>query len=265
MMVTAVVPSVLDAELREALWEHLLAMADDEFLLGHRHAEWTGFGPDLESDVALSSIAQEEMGHARLFYLQALAVAGRREDEVDAVAFGRAPEEFRNAVLVERPNGDWGFSIVRMVLYDLADELRLEAWGRSPVESLPALARTLGREEKYHRLFGEAWLVRLARATPESHARIQGVVDAIWPEARGAFEPVQGEARLTAAGLLPEGAAAQAARWEERVRALLRPLEVTLPAAAPTVGGRGGRHTADLSALLDEMTSVRRLEPGATW
>ncbi len=252
-------------ELRQALREYLLAIADDEFLLGHRHAEWTGFGPDIESDVALSSIAQEEMGHARLFYQQALTLAGRQEGEVDGLAFGRPAEEFRNAVLVERPNGDWGFSIVRLVLYDIADEVRLQVLSGSPLEAVPALARTLAREEKYHRMYGGAWLTRLAGATAESHARVQGALDAVWPEARGLFEPVVGEERLTDAGLLPDPAAVQEARWEERVRALLHPLELRLLPNSPGLGGRRGRHTSDLSTLLEEMTSVWRQEPGATW
>ncbi|MGH2452499.1 MAG: 1,2-phenylacetyl-CoA epoxidase subunit PaaC [bacterium] len=255
---------IVDPEVRHALWEYLLAIADDEFLLGHRHAEWTGFGPDLESDVALSSMAQEEMGHARLFYQQALALAGRREEELDALAFGRPPAEFRNAVLVERPNGDWGFSILRLHLYDLADAVRLEALTRSPLESVPALARTLAREEKYHRVYGEAWLVRLG-AKPEGRAHVQAALDVVWPEAVGLFEPAAGEERLVEAGLLPETAAAQASRWEQRVRSLLDPLALQLPSVPPALGGRRGRHSPDLAALLEEMTSVRRLEPDATW
>lgn len=253
-----------DPEVRHALWEHLLAIADDEFLLGHRHAEWTGFGPDLESDVALSSIAQEEMGHARLFYQQALALAGRREEELDALAFGRSPAEFRNAVLVERPNGDWGFSILRLHLYDLADAVRLEALTRSPLESIPALARTLAREEKYHMMYGEAWLVRLG-AKPQGRARVQAALDTVWPEAVGLFEPAAGEERLVEAGLLPESAAAQVSRWEERVRSLLDPLALHLPSVPPALGGRRGLHSPDLAALLEEMTSVRRQEPDAIW
>lgn len=257
--------AVSDPPAREALAAHLLAVADDEFLLGHRHAEWTGFGPDIESDVALSSIAQEEMGHARLFYQQVLALDGRGEGEVDALAYGRSPAEFRNAVLVERPNGDWGFSIVRLVLYDLADEMRLGVWARSPIGVVPDLARTLGREEKYHRMYGEAWLSRLAEATPESRGRVQAALDAVWPEARGLFEPIGGEEGLVEAGLLAEGAAAQAARWDARVRALVQPLGLRLPDAPPSLGGRSGRHSQDLTALLEEMTSVWRSEPGATW
>src|SRR3972149_4933117 len=171
-------------DVAQALREYVLAVADDELILGHRHSEWTGLGPDIESDVALSSIAQEEMGHARLFYQQLLALSGQYEDHLDAVVFDRPPEAFRNVVLLERPNGDWGFTILRLVLYELADAVRLEVLSRSPLETLPALARTLQREGKYHRVYGGSWLAE---------------------------------------------------------------------------------HSPDLVALLDEMTEVRRLEPGVKW
>lgn len=252
-------------EVRQALREHLLAIADDELILGHRHAEWTGFGPDIESDVALSSIAQEEMGHARLFYQQVLHLDGLDNEEIDALAFDRPPEGFRNAVFLERPNGDWGFSVVRLLLYDLADSVRLEVWSRTPLETIPGLARTLGREEKYHRMYGETWLNRLARATPGSHAHIQEAVDAAWGEALGLFEPVAGEAHLVGEGLLMEEAARQEKRWRAQVSELFEPLGLRLPSVPPSSGGRLGQHSPDLAALLDEMTSVRRLEPGATW
>src|SRR4030067_374649 len=109
-------------DLRAAFGGYLLALADDELVLGHRHSEWTGFAPDIESDVALSSVAQEEIGHARLFYERAGDLLGGTPDDL---AYGRAPDGFRNAVLVERPHGDWGVTIVRMFLSDRAGAGRL--------------------------------------------------------------------------------------------------------------------------------------------
>ncbi len=254
-----------DPEVAQALREYVLAVADDEFLLGHRHSEWTGLGPDIESDVALSSIAQEEMGHARLFYQHRLVLGGQNEDHLDAMVFDRPPEAFRHAVLLERPNSDWGFTIVRLVLYELADAVRLEVLSHGPLETLPALARTLQREEKYHRMYGEAWLARLARATSDSHARVQAALDAAWPEARGLFEPTPGEAHLLEAGLLAESSATLEERWRQRVFELFGGLDLRLPEGPAAVGGRSGKHSPDLVALLDDMTEVRRLEPGVKW
>lgn len=264
-----------------AVREHLLATADDEMIIGHRHAEWTGLGPDLESDIALSSIAQEEIGHARLFYQRLLALGGQRtparggqeppssdgreDDDVDRLVFDRGPQDYRNAVLLERPNGDWGFTIVRLALYELADAVRLDAWARSSLTEVADLARTLRREEKYHRLYAETWLVRLAGASDESRARIQQTVDQVWPEAQALFEPVRGEQGLLATGALAQAAESQGARWREQVNELFASLKVSVPDISAASGGRGGSHSPDLGSLLDEMTSVWRMDPGARW
>lgn len=258
------IPSLAQPELRSVLAASLLAIADDELILGHRHSEWTGFAPDIESDVALSSIAQEEIGHARLFYEQACLLLG---GDADALAYGRSPEQFRNAVLVERPNGDWGFTIVRMFLYDRADAVRMEALAAGPVTPLADLARQLRREEKYHLMYGEQWLRRLAQATADSRARVQTALDGAWADAEALFDPVDGQDTLTSAGVLRSSRAEQRAAWRMQVQELLEGSGLHVPGGAPRAGvnGRAGRHTDDIRILLDEMTSVWRTEPGARW
>ena len=255
-------PAARDAAPRPALRALLLAAADDELILGHRHSEWTGFAPDIESDVALSSIAQEEMGHARLLYDQVAALDGT---DVDHLAFGRGSQDFRNAILTERPNGDWAFTVVRAWLYDHADAARLAALAASPLGSFAAMAKTLQREEKYHLLFSDAWLVRLTRSGPDGRARIQAALDAAWPDACGIFEATPEIARLVETGSLRSSPAEQAARWEADARVRLADLELQVPAGEARTGGRAGRHTPDLAGLLDEMTSVWRTDPSARW
>jgi ring-1,2-phenylacetyl-CoA epoxidase subunit PaaC len=254
--------AVQDDAVRTALCGVLLAWADDELILGHRHSEWTGFAPDIESDVALSSIAQEELGHARVLYEQVAAATGTTPD---ALAFGRGPQAFRNAVLVEHPNDDWGFTVVRAWLYDHADAVRLADLAAAPLGPFAALARALQREEKYHLLFSDAWLVRLARAGHEASARLQAALEAAWPDALGLFEETDDHAHLVASGLLPAGASAQRGRFEGAVRPRLEELGLRPPLAAAATGGRRGRHTAALHALLEEMTSVWRTDPAARW
>src|ERR1041384_5987637 len=105
-----------------------MALADDELVLGHRHSEWTGWAPHIEEDLAFSSIAQDEIAHARLLYGLGTELAGRDQDDL---AMGREPSESRNAVLCERPNGDWGYSLARHYLYDTADDVRLRALAES--------------------------------------------------------------------------------------------------------------------------------------
>ncbi|MDR7483538.1 MAG: 1,2-phenylacetyl-CoA epoxidase subunit PaaC [Armatimonadota bacterium] len=251
-----------DDAIRAALSAVLLAWADDELVLGHRHSEWTGFAPDIESDVALSSIAQEELGHARVFYEQVAAATGSTPD---VLAFDRGPEAFRNAVLTEHPNGDWGFTIVRAWLYDRADAIRLADLAAAPLGPFAALARALQREEKYHLLFSEAWLVRLTRAGDDAHSRVQAALDAAWPGALGLFEDTPEQTRLVAEGLLPAAPAAQRGRFEAEVRPRLDALGLGASPSDAATGGRRGHHTPALRALLHEMTSVWRTDPTARW
>jgi ring-1,2-phenylacetyl-CoA epoxidase subunit PaaC len=256
-------PALRDPQVRDVLAAFLLSVADDELVIGHRHSEWTGFAPDLESDVALSSIAQEEMGHARLFYEQACQLLG---GEPDRVAFDRGPDGFRNAVLVERPNGDWGFSIVRLFLYDRADAVRLEALATGSIRPLADLAATLRREERYHLMYGEQWLRRLA-GTDFGRGHVQAAFERAWPEAAGLLETVAGYDALAASGVVPAAGSELVTRWRQAVVPLLEEMGLTLVNPAPDAGagGRSGRHSDDLRLLLDEMTSVWRSEPGAKW
>ncbi len=257
-------PGLERRDVRDALAAYLLAIADDELLIGHRHSEWTGFAPDIESDIALSSIAQDEIGHARLFYEHAGELVGTSPDEL---AFGREPAGFRSAVLVERPNGDWGYSIVRLFLYDQADRVRLEALVAGSLRPLANLAATVRREEGYHVVYGEQWLRRLAGGPDASHARMQEALNRAWPEALGLYEPVTGQQALVDAGVVSVPAAEQLVRWQQTVLTVLDDVGLRIPSAGPQDpgGGRTGRHGEDLSVLLDEMTSVWRSEPGAKW
>ncbi len=257
-------PVLQRRELRDVLAAYLVGVADDELIIGHRHSEWTGFAPDIESDVALSSIAQEEIGHARLFYERACDLTG---GDPDRLAFGRASGEFRNAVLTERPNGDWGYSIVRLVLYDRADQVRLDALAAGELRPLADLASTVRREEKYHLMYGEQWLRRLTSATEVSRGRMQEALDRAWPDAVGLFESVPGQEELPAAAIVSVGLREQRAQWRQVVVPMLESVGLTLPTetSGDRAGGRAGRHSDDLRTLLDEMTSVWRSDPLATW
>ncbi|MGH3117944.1 MAG: 1,2-phenylacetyl-CoA epoxidase subunit PaaC [Gaiellales bacterium] len=252
-------------QVRTALAGYLLSIADDELILGHRHSEWTGFAPDIESDVALSSVAQEEIGHAKLFYERACDLLG---GDPDALAYGRPPDEFRNAVFVERPNGDWDFTIARMFLYDHADAVRLDALAAGSVPQLSDLAKTIRREERYHLIYGEQWLRRLAQATPDSRARMQQALDRAWPDAWMMFEPVDAQSALADAGIMHGGARDQLRSWQALIEPVLDAGGLKIPSPPDAVAvsnGRKGGHTDDLRVLLDEMTSVWRTEPGARW
>src|SRR6266536_4854232 len=142
----------------EEVQRTLLEIADDELILGWRDSEWTGIAPLLEEDVAFSSIAQNEIGHARALYELVARELGTTADEL---AFDRSPDEYRCAPLVELRLMDWAQTIARHYLYETADELRLEVLKESEDPEVAGLAATMDREEVYHRLHAQMWAGRL--------------------------------------------------------------------------------------------------------
>jgi ring-1,2-phenylacetyl-CoA epoxidase subunit PaaC len=218
--------------------ELLLELADDELILGWRNSEWTGIAPFLEEDVAFSSIAQNEIGHARALYELAARELGT---DADALAFDRTLEEYRSAPLVELRRLEWARTIARHWLYETADAVRLEALKASDDPEIAGLAAKMDREETYHRIHAEMWLDRLL-AAPEGRTRLEEGLRELWPYALGVLDD---ELRPV---------------FVERVRARL-PFE--LPDVEPVPRGR---HEAELEELLAEMTMVRRSAPaGARW
>ena len=147
----------------------LLAIADDELVLGWRDSEWTGIAPTLEEDVAFSSIAQNEIGHARAAYELAAVELGTTADEL---AFDRQPGEYRCAPLVELRLLDWAHAIARRYLYEQADRLRIQALMESDDGELAGLATKIDREEAYHRMHAELWADRL-RDEPRFKAALE--------------------------------------------------------------------------------------------
>jgi ring-1,2-phenylacetyl-CoA epoxidase subunit PaaC len=258
---TPPVPSVLDPATREALAELLLTVADDEFVIGFWDSEWTGIAPMLEEDVATSSIAQDEIGHARALYELLAELTG---DDADRIAYGRGVADFRHAALLNHARGDWAFSVARRYLYESADAVRLAALSRSSHEPLAALAGKMRREETYHLLHADAWLKRLAEGGPETRERLVAAVRRLWPDAQEVFAPLAAEEPLVRDGLLPTPMRALHADWSTQVRRVLEPIVGALPSAQPTLDGRT-RRTDDFAWLHGEFTSVASAEAAATW
>ena len=252
----------LDATTRGALAELLLTLADDEFVLGFWDSEWTGIAPMLEEDVATSSIAQDEIGHAKAWYE---LLAELTDDDADRIAYGREPDAYRHAALMNHPRTDWAFTVARRFLYETADAVRLESLSRSSHPGVAGLAAKMRREETYHLLHWSAWMRRLAEG-PETRARIVAALERLWPDAEAIFSPLAGEAALVAAGVLPDGLAVLRAAWHERMATELSALGLPVPvdeAPAPTEGRM--QRTDDFRWLWGEFTSVARAEPGASW
>jgi ring-1,2-phenylacetyl-CoA epoxidase subunit PaaC len=259
---TAPTATPLDAETRDALAELLLTLADDEFVIGFWDSEWTGIAPMLEEDVATSSIAQDEIGHAKALYELLAEVT---DDDADRIAYGRAPEDFRHAALLNHARGDWAFTVARRFLYETADAVRLEALARSAFEPLAGLAGKMRREESYHLLHWDLWLRRLAGAGGDARRRLEDAFERLWPDAQGVYAPLAGEERLRATGILADPLEELRQRWLGKIAPVLRELGLGLgDPAAPTADARM-RRTEDFAWLHGEFTSVARSEEAATW
>lgn len=260
-------------EPRTALAELLLTLADDEFVLGYWDSEWTGIAPMLEEDVAFSSLAQDEIGHARVLYE---LLAGITNDTADHIAYGRTPDDYRHTRLLDHPRIDWAFSIARRFLYDTADAARLTALADSAYVPLAGIVAKIRREETYHRMHMEAWMKRLAEAGGDTHARLADALTRLWPDALTIFTPLDGEEELLNAGILPAPLLAIQQDWLAAIAPQIAALDLPFP-FRETGGGRyaptfpivmdGGRtaHSNDFRWLWNEFTMVYRQEPNGEW
>lgn len=252
----------LEPQVRAGLEALLLAMADDEFVIGYWDSEWTGIAPLLEEDVAMSSIAQDEIGHARALYTMLGELTGR---DPDALAYDRPPEAFRHCRLVDHPRTDWAFTIARRFLYETADAVRLVALADSTFVPLAGLIAKIRREETYHLAHAEGWLRRLAQARPEGRTRLLAALRILAPDAATVFTPLPGEPELVAAGTLGRPNAALADEWRLGLEPLFRELQLPVPDAAADPATGRTVHGDGFRWLWGEFTAVRNLDPVAAW
>lgn len=244
------------------LTDLLLAMADDEFVIGFSDSEWTGIAPLLEEDIAMSSLAQDELGHAAALYDLLASLTG---EDRDALAYDREPAHYRHARLLDHGRGDWAMTVARSYLYETADAVRLQALTAGTWAPLADLVGKIRREERYHRMHVEAWLDRLARAEGEPRRRLIAALETLGPDAGTVFAPLPHEGVLVEAGILDASLAELEARWRTAMAATLAQLDLPQPPATrdPELGRLD--HGPAFTWLHGEFTSVRRSDPGATW
>lgn len=252
-----------EGAVRRALVERLTALGDDELLLGHRDSEWTGHAPLLEEDIALANLAQDEIGHALLWYSLREGLDGSDPDDL---AFRRDPEAFRSCRLVEMPRGDWAFTMLRQFVFDCYEAEALPRLCRSVYAPLAEVAAKAHREELFHLRHGGLWVKRLGLGTEEARSRSRAALHAIWPELGGLLAPLPGDALLAAEGYLPD--------WDTLASAVVRRVRDALGAAgidpghdpvlpAASTREESGQHRKELLAT---MQAVARADPeAASW
>jgi len=253
-----------DKIVNDALFEWLLRRGDTALVLGHRVSEWCGHGPVLEEDIALANIALDLIGQARMWLSFAGELEGRGRGEND-LAYLRDAWDFRNLLLAEQPNGDFGKTVMRQFLFDVFNVLMLRALEKSTDDRIAAIAAKALKEADYHLDRSADLAIRLGDGTPESHRRMQEALDSLWSYTGEMFAADAVDAALASAGIAPDPASLQA-EWRKIVDGVLTEATLTVPDSDfAHTGGVTGRHSEHLGHLLAEMQFLQRAYPGATW
>lgn len=246
------------------LFEYLLRFGDNCLILSQRLAEWCGHGPVLEEDIALTNVALDLLGHARLWLGYAGELEGLGRDE-DALAFLRDAGRFRNVLLVEQPNGDYALTTARQFYFDTWHFFAMRELARSADGRIAAIAEKAGREITYHLRRSTDWVLRLGDGTEESHARMQSAVDALWTYTGELFEMDEIDRAAQERGLGPDLDALRP-KWLGHVEDTLKDATLDVPAERwMQRGGKRGVHSERLGYVLAEMQFLQRAYPGARW
>ncbi len=255
----------------EAARNHLLALADDEHIIGARHARWIGLGPFLEEDLAFCSIAQDELGHAISLYE---VILGTDDDRlIDHFALLRAPEDYRSCWLAEAPCDSWNDALVRHWLYDHGEALRWTALADSSVATVADRAAQAQREEIFHREHADLLMARGLSTTEEARAKLVESVSSLVPIAYGMWDPLTDEAQALDEGVVAESSAELAERWWSTIMSRLAEWNVTLHtsdlevaiAERSAVQQNRRRRSDDFAALAHSLQEVIALDPSAAW
>lgn len=249
----------------EAFLQFLLRMGDNTLILGHRISEWCGHAPVLEEDIALANIALDMIGQTQFWLGLAAEVQGEGKT-ADDIAFLRDVWDFRNVLLVEMPNGDFGQTLMRQFLFDAWHSIQLGRLMTSCDDRVAAIAEKASKEVAYHLERSADTVVGLGDGTSESHARMQAALDYLWPYVGEMFVGDAIDADLATAGIAPDPASLRD-EFDILVTKVLTTATLTIPDSQfAHKGGRSGKmHTEHLGHLLTQMQWLQRAYPGANW
>jgi ring-1,2-phenylacetyl-CoA epoxidase subunit PaaC len=254
----------MNPELKKPLLNYCLALGDDSLMLGHRLSEWCSNGPFLEEDLALTNVALDFVGRARMFYAYAAELDDLERSE-DDFAFLRDCRDYRNLLINELPNGDFAFTLARQLMIDVYDLAFFTELAQSTNEMFAAIAAKAVKESRYHLRRSEDWILRLGDGTEESHRRVQNAFDQLWAYWPEMFEVTADEQLLVDAGIAVDRTALKT-DWESNMHSIMREATLSIPDDGLNIGGgRDGIHSEHLGFLLAEMQFLQRAYPGQQW
>lgn len=247
------------------LINYTLHLADTTLILAQRNAEWCGHGPILEQDIAITNISLDLLGQSRNFYQYAALLINQLTNQPinettdeDKLAYLRKEREFKNLLLAEQPNGDWGQTILRQYLFSQYQYLLFEQLQNSNDEQLAAITAKALKEIKYHLRWSSEWVIRLGDGTEESRMRMLKAIDELWRYSGEMFIPATYETTVDLDALKNE--------WEQKVKTIFEEASLPLPAKVfMQTGGKEGIHTEHLGYILAELQYVQRAYPNCTW
>jgi ring-1,2-phenylacetyl-CoA epoxidase subunit PaaC len=251
-------------EQQEALFRYALRLGDTSLILAQRLSEWTGHGPFLEEDLALTNIALDIFGRAKSLLEYAGKVEGKGRSE-DDLAYFRNEREYYNALITELPNGDYARTILRQALIDCFDLQFYSALSNSKDETLAGIAAKSVKEIAYHKRHTFSWVNRFGNGTEESHRRLQQALDEIWEYSGEIFEMdevdetlLKKEIAVDLSTIRPE--------WEKEISGLLKKANLRIPQGTYSqTGSRKAMHSEHLAFILAEMQALPRMYPEAKW
>ena len=245
-------------------FNYLLRLGDDSLILGQRLAEWCGHGPILEEDIAMTNISLDLIGQA----ISVLNYAGEVESkgrDGDALAFLRLEKDYKNLLLVEQKNGDFGDTMMRQFLFDAYRKLLFERLQNSTDKQLAAIAEKSLKETRYHFKHSAEWVIRLGDGTDESHKRVQNSLNNLWRYTDELFYVDASDEVLTKQGILPDLSDLKSL-WLQEVNTVLDLATLQIPTNNwQFEGGRKGVHSEHMGYLLSELQFMQRVYPNMEW
>jgi len=254
----------MNSESQKYLFEYCLRIGDTNMILAQRLGEWCGHGPILEEDIALTNISLDLLGQAREFLTYAGQVEGKGRSE-DDLAYFRGEREFRNFLISEQPNGDFGQTILRQFLVSTFQYYFFEALKKSNDKTISALSEKSMKEVTYHLRHCSEWVKRLGDGTEESHQRMVSAINELWMYTGDIFEMNEADKVLIKEGIAVDLSPIKSL-WENKVKDVFSQATLSVPENVFMIlGSNEGKHTEHLGHMLAEMQSLTRAFPGATW